>query len=106
MSETTHKTVYSNRKKFEADRQAYQVNYRCKYNIQDDSYECTAHLLRVTETDMGTYDATNKSEVYTYEQITSDKEMIRSHLREGIKRCKDQASHIEMRLDVDVELDE
>jgi hypothetical protein len=105
MSETTHKTVFSNREKLEVQGQEYQINYRVKYNIPDDTYECAAHLLRVTETDMGTYDATNKAEVHTYEQITNDRELIEPHLRDGIKRCKDQAVHIELRLDVDVDVD-
>jgi hypothetical protein len=106
MSETTHKTVFSDREKLTVDGQEYQVNYRCKYNIQDDAYECVAYLLRVTEASNGTHTYDDKNQVHEYEQFTSDKEKIGSQLNEAIRRCEQQAHRIESRLNVDVELDE
>jgi hypothetical protein len=106
MSKLTHKTVYSERDIFMVDGQAYQVNYRVKYNIQDDTYECGAYLLRIKEVSHGTHTSDQKKQVHEYEQFTSDKEKIEEQLGEAIRRCEQQAHRIETRLNVDVELDE
>jgi hypothetical protein len=106
MSKLTHKTVYSERKIIIVDGQDYQINYRVEYNIQDDTYECGAYLLRITEASNGTHTYDDKNQVHEYEQFTSDKEKIEEQLGEAIRRCEQQAHRIESRLNVDVELDE
>jgi hypothetical protein len=106
MSETTHKTVFSDREKFEVQGQDYQINYRVKYNIPDDTYECSTYLLRVREVSHGTHTSDHKNQVHEYEQFTSDKEKIETHLSEGIRRCEQQAHRIESRLDVEVQMND
>jgi hypothetical protein len=96
--------VFSDREKFEVQGQEYQVNYRVKYNIPDDAYECSTYLLRVKEVSHGTHTSDHKNKVHEYEQTTNDREVIEAYLREGITRCKDQAAHIELRLDVDIDV--